>query len=177
MPSFHSVSAGVGGGISSKLLVTMDKPLSVVERIHRPSTDHAPVFPLSSPGKSRSLFEAKEVSVGIRMNCAFAVSGKNTDEGYPEDSILYFGDYKRELSLCRGAGQFPMKSSYPHIHSLYILPDRTPRPGPTKPICNLMVGCNCNNSALGQRFSLCHLCPLSQCQDGIERPWLTVSKP
>lgn len=76
MPSFHSVSAGVGGGISSKLLVTMDKPLSVVERIHRPSTDHAPVFPLSSPGKSRSLFEAKEVNVGIRMNCPFAVSGK-----------------------------------------------------------------------------------------------------
>lgn len=46
VPSFHSVSAGVGGGLLSKLLVTMDKPLSVSERIYGPRTDLAPGVPL-----------------------------------------------------------------------------------------------------------------------------------
>lgn len=69
VPSFHSVSAGVGGGLPSKLLVTMDKPLSVSERIHRPRTDLEPGVPSQFTRESRSLCEAKEVKVGIRMNC------------------------------------------------------------------------------------------------------------
>lgn len=42
VPSFHSVSAGVGGGLLSKLLVTIDKPLVVTERLHGPRADLAP---------------------------------------------------------------------------------------------------------------------------------------
>lgn len=66
VPSFHSVSAGVGGGLPSKLPVTMDKPLSVSERLHGPRT-FLLVFPLSLQRESWSLFETKEVIEDIRL--------------------------------------------------------------------------------------------------------------
>lgn len=56
VPSFHSVSAGVGGDPPSKLLVTMDKPLSVSERLCRPRTDLVPgVLSQAARGKQRRL--------------------------------------------------------------------------------------------------------------------------
>lgn len=61
VPSFHSVSPGVGGSPPSKLLVTMDKPLSVSKRLHRPRQTLYLVFSLRLPGENTPLFEAKEV--------------------------------------------------------------------------------------------------------------------